>query len=590
MKGTRGWLFPACTLTAVMTILALTPAIVFAAPTIGSCPMLPADNVWNTPVDGLPLDPNSSAYLTTMSATRYLHPDFGSGLYDGAPMGIPYNLVLGTQPKAPISFDYADESDPGPYPIPPNALIEGGSASTGDRHVLVVDKDNCLLYESYSSYPQSDGSWKAGSGAVYNLRSNVLRPSGWTSSDAAGLPVLPGLVRYDEVASGEIGHALRFTVPQTRRAFIWPARHYASSVTGTSYPPMGQRFRLKASFDSSAFSPETRVILTAMKKYGLILADNGSAWYISGIPDDRWNNDVMNSEFARVHGSDFEAVDESGLMLDPDSGQARQVTAAPDIVPPTVPGNLVATPRSSSQIDLTWSAATDNVGVKGYLVYRNSVQIASVTGTGYASTGLQAGTSYGYQLVAFDAAGNRSGASPVVSAATLSVATGDTTAPSVPSGLTATTVSSSQITLSWKASTDNVGVKGYRVYRNGLAVASVTGTGYSDGQLSASSSYTYNVGAFDAAGNVSAKTAGVTRSTWPTASTKFSTGSHVKTASRNTPVSSTPGGGSMGTQGRGALGTVVGGPSYYNGTWWWKVDFTRSPDGWVEEARLLSAP
>jgi hypothetical protein len=253
-----------------------------------------------------------------------MHADFGSGLWDGGPIGIPWVEVPGNQPRVPVSFYYPGESDPGPYPIPANAPIEGGPNASGDRHVLVVDRDDCVLYETFDSWPQTNGSWEAGSGAVYDLNSHALRPAGWTSADAAGLPILPGLVRYDEVASGRINHALRFTVPQTRRAYIWPARHYASSLTGAQYPPMGQRFRLKAGFDISTFSLENRVILTALKEYGMFLADNGSAWYLSGVPDERWNNDDLRQLRLRVHGSDFEAVNESGLMLDPNSGQARQ--------------------------------------------------------------------------------------------------------------------------------------------------------------------------------------------------------------------------------------------------------------------------
>jgi hypothetical protein len=234
-----------------------------------------------------------------------------------------------------ITFEYADESDPGPYPVPPDAPIEGGPQSTGDRHVLVIDKDNCILYELYSAYPQANGTWQAGSGAIFNLRSNALRPSTWTSADAAGLPILPGLVRYDEVASGEIKHAIRFTTPQTRNTFIWPARHQASSLTGQQYPPMGQRFRLKANYDLSGFSKDTQVILTALKKYGMILADNGSSWYLSGVPDERWNNNVLH-ELVNVLGSSFEAVNESSLMINPDSGQAKQTG-----VPPIKPAGLV---------------------------------------------------------------------------------------------------------------------------------------------------------------------------------------------------------------------------------------------------------
>jgi hypothetical protein len=288
--------------------------------------VLPADNIWNTPVTDLPLEPNSDAYITTIGATGGLHPDFGSGTWAGGPIGIPYTVVDGSQSEVDVDFDYADESDPGPYPIPPDAAIEGGSGSGGDRHVLVLDRDHCILYELFAAYPQPDGSWDAGSGAVFDLRSNDLRPEGWTSADAAGLPILPGLVRYDEVASGEIRHALRFTAPQTRKAYLWPARHHASSLTASNYPPMGQRFRLKADFDISGFSPEVQVILRALQQYGMILADNGSSWYISGAPDSRWDNDVLVSELRQVKGSDFEALDQSSLMVDPDSGRALQST------------------------------------------------------------------------------------------------------------------------------------------------------------------------------------------------------------------------------------------------------------------------
>jgi hypothetical protein len=230
--------------------------------------------------------------------------------------------VAGTTPAVDVTFLYDDESDPGPYPVPANAPIEGGESSSGDRHVLVVDRDNCVLYELYSAYKNPDSSWRAGSGAIYDLASHALRPDGWTSADAAGLPILPGLVRYEEVLAGEISHAIRFTVHQTQRAYVWPARHYASSLTGSQYPPMGQRFRLKSSFDISGFSYQAGVILQAMKTYGLILADNGSDWYISGVPDERWDNNQLR-ELRQVPGSAFEAVDVSSLMLDPDSTKVR---------------------------------------------------------------------------------------------------------------------------------------------------------------------------------------------------------------------------------------------------------------------------
>ncbi|HXA50731.1 MAG TPA: hypothetical protein VNV86_10525, partial [Candidatus Acidoferrum sp.] len=284
-------------------------------------------------MDQFPVSGNSSTWVNTIGATKTVHADFGAGLYGGAPIGIPFITVPGTQTKYPATFTYADESDPGPYAAPLNAPIEGGSQSTGDRHVLSIDTDHCILYELWSSYPQGS-SWAAGSGAIFNLLSNALRPSGWTSADAAGLPVFPGLLRYDEIAAGEIRHAIRFTVPQTQKAFVWPARHYASSLTGTQYPPMGARFRLRASFDISGYSPTNQIILRALKKYGMILADNGSAWYLSGTPDDRWNNSDLHL-LGAIQGSNFEAVDVSSLMIDPNSGQAKQSTTVSVTVSPS---------------------------------------------------------------------------------------------------------------------------------------------------------------------------------------------------------------------------------------------------------------
>jgi len=294
-------------------------------PQVAGCAIFPADNIWNARVDDLPLDANSAAYVATIGSGAYLHADFGSGDWppgSGSPIGIPYVDVPSTQPEVAVTFDYADESDPGPYPIPPAAPIEGGPDSDGDRHVLVLERDSCVLYELYAAYPQPDGSWHAGSGAIFDLNSHTLRPETWTSADAAGLPILPGLIRYDEVAAGEIRHAVRVTAPETQKAYVWPARHYASSLTGTQYPPMGQRFRLRADFDVSGFSPEVQVILRALKTYGMILADNGASWFISGAPDERWDNDALH-ELHQAHGSDFEAVDVSSLMVDFDSGQVK---------------------------------------------------------------------------------------------------------------------------------------------------------------------------------------------------------------------------------------------------------------------------
>ncbi|HEY2016808.1 MAG TPA: hypothetical protein VGH38_25060, partial [Bryobacteraceae bacterium] len=328
-------------------------------PVIGSCPVLPADNIWNTPVDTLPVSPNSSTYVNTIGASTGMHPDFGSGLWNGAPMGIPFITVPGTQTKYPATFTYADESDTGPYAVPLTAPIEGGSTSTGDRHAIAVDTDNCILYELYNAFPQV-ASWLADSGAIFNLKSDALRPATWTSADAAGLPIMPGLVRYDEVAAGEIRHALRFTVPHTLRAYVWPARHYASTLTDPSYPPMGQRFRLKASFDISTFPAEVQVILRALKKYGMMIADNGSAWYLSGAPDSRWNNDNLGT-VRNVPGSAFEAVDVSSLMIDPNSGQARQSGVSVTVTPSAVTlltgavQQFSATVQNSVSQSVTWS-------------------------------------------------------------------------------------------------------------------------------------------------------------------------------------------------------------------------------------------
>jgi hypothetical protein len=296
-------------------------------PTLGGCPVLPADNIWNVPVDTLPLDPNSSAYVTAMGANNKAHADFGSGLWDGAPIGIPFIVVPSNQSKVTIHWTTTwNENDPGPYPVPTTAPIEGAPNTDGDRHVLVVRQGECKLYELYRAFPQSDGSWNADSGAVYTLTVNgPLRPAGWTSADAAGLPMLPGLVRYDEVAAGEINHAIRFTSHTTKAAYVWPARHQAPYNSTPNSPPMGQRFRLKASFVIDArFSPEVQVILRALKKYGVILADNGTSWYLNGAPDERWNNDDLHAFDTYIKGSDFEAVDVSSLMVDPNSGQTLQ--------------------------------------------------------------------------------------------------------------------------------------------------------------------------------------------------------------------------------------------------------------------------
>lgn len=291
------------------------------ASSIGNCPIFPADNIWNRDISTLPVQPNSANFVASIGLTGHVHADFGSGLYNGGPIGIPYVVVPGNQRTVPVSFTYTNESNPGPYPIPANAPIEGGSQSTGDRHVIVVNSTTCKLYEMFNASPQKDGSWKAGSGAVWNLNSNALRPKTWTSADAAGLPILPGLARYDEVAAGAINHALRFTVNRSQRAFLWPARHDASSSTNPNLPPMGLRLRLKASVNIASYPPQSRVILTALQRYGMIVADNGSSWFISGAPDNRWNNDDL-AQLKNIQGSDFEVVDESKLQVSANSGQS----------------------------------------------------------------------------------------------------------------------------------------------------------------------------------------------------------------------------------------------------------------------------
>jgi hypothetical protein len=362
----------------------------YGSPTLSGCPILPSNNVWNTPIDTMPVDPNSSLYITTIGVTKGLHPDFGSGIWDGGPIGIPYNVVPGSQRKVAISFDYANECDPGPYPIPQDPAIEGGAQATGDRHVLVVDRDQCVLYETWSTYPQADGTWHAGSGAIFNLRSNALRPLTWTSSDAAGLPVLPGLVRYDEVAAGEINHAIRFTAPQTRKEFIWPARHFASNLTDTKYPPMGQRFRLKATFNIAGFAPEVQVILKALMKYGMLLADNGASWYIGGVPDPRWNDDILVNQLKLIKGSDFEAVDESSLMLDLDSGQARSESSALNPNPPDQPTRLVFIHHSTGE---NWLA--DGNGRLGIALRENNYFVSD-TNYGWGPDEIGSSTDIGH--------------------------------------------------------------------------------------------------------------------------------------------------------------------------------------------------
>jgi hypothetical protein len=275
--------------------------------------VFPKTSHWNLRVDRLPVLDRSGRMVRAIGAGATMHADFGSGRYEGAPIGIPFVTVSKSQRRVPVRFEYDDESDRGPYPIPRDVPVEGGRASDGDRHVIVVDRDRCRLYELFAAYPRDGGArWDAGSGAIWDLRSNRMRPAGWTSADAAGLPILPGLARWGEVKRGRIDHALRFTVPRTRRAYVYPARHFASDSTDRDLPAMGQRFRLKAGFSIRRFPRQARVVLAALKRYGMILADNGSAWYVSGQPHRRWGNDQLHT-LHDVPGSAFEVVDTRGL-------------------------------------------------------------------------------------------------------------------------------------------------------------------------------------------------------------------------------------------------------------------------------------
>jgi hypothetical protein len=275
------------------------------------CPVFPSTNVWNVRVDGRVVAANSATMIGAIGLDRGLHMDFGS--YAG--YGIPFQVVTASTPRSTVVFEFDDESDHVGYPIPANPLIEGGPGATGDRHILMVDRDACRLYELFAA-SRTGGQWFAGSGATWDLRSNALRPAGWTSADAAGLPILPGLVRYDEVAAGAINHALRFTTNRTRRAYVYPARHFASDSTSTSLPPMGLRVRLKATYDTSRFSQHARVIAVALQRYGMILADNGSPWYVSGMSDPRFDDDVLH-ELDVITGRDLEVVDTTGLVNGP---------------------------------------------------------------------------------------------------------------------------------------------------------------------------------------------------------------------------------------------------------------------------------
>jgi hypothetical protein len=342
---TRGWR----ALVGALAVALLAPGGVLVLPAsagavtslaASGCPLFPRDNVWHADVSRLPRHPRSAAWIRSMGSSAGLHADFGSGTWDGGPIGIPYVVVPASQPRVPVRFAYASESDPGPYPIPSDAPIEGGPQASGDRHVLVVQSGTCRLYELFDAH-RDDAGWRAGSGAVYDLRANRLRPAGWTSADAAGLPILAGLVRYEEVAAGHVDHAIRVTVDRSQASYLWPARHQAGQA-GADLPPMGLRLRLRSGVDLSGFPTQARVILRAMRTYGLIVADNGSSGFIGGAPDPRWDNDALH-QLGRVTLADFEAVDESSLRVGADSAAYRGGVASAPVRRPAPPRRSAAT-------------------------------------------------------------------------------------------------------------------------------------------------------------------------------------------------------------------------------------------------------
>jgi hypothetical protein len=292
---------------ACVLVVASPSADALRVPGAPRCTVFPKSNPWNRRVDRLPVTRNSAAIIASIGVSTGLHPDFGSGLWEGSPIGIPFDVVTRKTPRTRVGFEYSDESDHVRYPIPKRVRVEGGS----DHHALLLDRDACRLYE-LGGLEKRSGRWHAGAGSTWSLRSNRVRPAGWTSADAAGLPIFPGLARYDEVRRGVIDHALRFTVERSRRAYLYPARHFASSLTDVNLPPMGLRVRLKASVDVRPFPRQARIVLVALKRYGMMVADNGADWYITGAPNRGWSNDQLHT-LGRVKGSDFEVVDTSKL-------------------------------------------------------------------------------------------------------------------------------------------------------------------------------------------------------------------------------------------------------------------------------------
>ena len=461
------------------------------APEVGGnlsgLPVFPADNPWNLDISAAPVDANSANLVASMGLTTSLHPDWGTE-YGGAPWGIPYVTVSGSQAKLPITYtDYPAESDPGPFPVPADAPIEGGPNGYGDRHVIVVDRDNARLYELFNAFPTANG-WNASCGATFDLRSNALRPEGWTSADAAGLPIFAGLVRYEEaVELGEIRHALRFTAARTRRAYVYPARHYASYSTDTNLPPMGTRMRLKASVDISRYPATAQVVLRALKRYGMILADNGSNWFVTGAPDPRWNDAEIDT-LKGIKGGDFEVI-------------KLGYPGAPTATAPAAPANLQVT-AGTLLANLSWSPST---GATSYTLKRSTTSgsgymtVASgLTGTSYTDSSLLAGTTYYYVV----AASNSSGASANSAQVAVTPYGSTVGVPAAPTNLKATVTSYVYVT--WTAvsgaATYNVrrsstSGSGYSVIATGL-----TGPTHFDFALSSGTTYYYVVTAVNSVG------------------------------------------------------------------------------------------
>jgi hypothetical protein len=364
--------------------LAISPvATVEAAPSIGGCSVFPANNVWNTDISSLPVHPSSATWIGSMGgSSRLLHPDFGPS--GGFPYGIPFDVVDSSHPKINLAFDYSSESDHVGYPFGADTSIEGGPGAGGDRHAIMIDRSSCTLYELYNAHYNGPTTSTAGSGATWSMGGNALRPATWTSADAAGLPIFPGLLRLEEVQAGAVQHAIRFTAQQTDRSFLWPARHQAGAAANPALPPMGARFRLRASFDISHFSASSQVVLNAMKHYGLMLADNGSNWYFQGAAENGWS-DTMISELKTVPAGQFDALDESSLMIDPNSAQARQTGGPPagaalsrppvPLGAPLPPDPPAPTPSASATTAVT--AAMERAGRRDASAYTSTPLLAS---------------------------------------------------------------------------------------------------------------------------------------------------------------------------------------------------------------------